>query len=72
MLVFKCSIQDIKKRSITCFSKEWKNVRQKVIDIEAMIDLMNDKKSNKVYFETIKNFFTIQIDKDYHEIMDNK
>lgn len=37
-----------------------------------MIDLIDDKKSKKVYFETIEKSFTIQGENDYHEIMDNK
>jgi len=54
------------------FTKEWNNAHQKVIDIEDMIDLIGDKRSKKVYFETIKKSFAIQIEKDYHKIMDNK
>jgi hypothetical protein len=72
MLVFNCSIKDIKERSSTYFSEEWRNARQNVIDIENMIDLIDDKKSKKVYFETIEKSFAIQAEKNYHKIMDNK
>jgi len=68
MLVFNCSIQDIKVRS-TYFSEEWRDARQKVLDIEKMIDLVDDKTSKKVYFETTENAVAIQIEKDYHKIM---
>lgn len=54
------------------FTKEWINAHQKVIDIEDIIDLIDDKRSKKVYFENIKKSFVIQIEKDYHKIIDNK
>ena len=57
---------------IQILSKEWEKARQNVIDIEDMINLIDDKKSKKVYFETIEKSFAIQAEKNYHEIMDNK
>lgn len=71
MLVFNCCIKDIKERSGIYFSEEWRNARQIVLDIEDMIDSIDDKKSKKVYFETIKKSYAIQSEKDYHEAMDN-
>lgn len=52
MLVFNCSIQDIKERSNIYFSEEWSNARQNVIDIE---DLIDDKKSKKFILKLLKN-----------------
>jgi len=69
--VFNCCMKgkDEKGHYLT---KEWRNANQKVIDIEDMIDLIDDKRSKKVYFETTKKSFAIKLEKDYHEIMDNK
>jgi len=46
--------------------------KKKVIDIEDLIDLMDDKSSKKNYFEKIKKSFAIILEKDYREIINNK